>query len=97
MRLVYAPRAVRDLRKIGSYYRSVADENTAAAVAERISHVINLIVRQPYIAPRVRQRADVRSASVLRYPYVIFYRVRADLVEVLHIRHTSRRPWEGEE
>ena len=97
MRLVYAPRALRDLRKIGSCYRSVADEKTAAAVAERISHVINLIARQPYIAPRLRQRADVRSASVLRYPYVIFYRIRAGVVEVLHIRHTSRQPWEGEQ
>jgi plasmid stabilization system protein ParE len=27
---------------------------------------------------------------VVRYPYKIFYRVR-EIVEILHIRHTSRR------
>ena len=97
MRLVYAPRALRDLRRIGAYYRSAADDKTAAAVAQRISHVINLIARQPYIAPRLRQRMDVHSASVLRYPYIIFYRVHAGEVEILHIRHTSRRPWGGED
>ena len=28
-------------------------------------------------------------------PYKIFYRVREDIVEVIHIRHTARRPWRG--
>jgi plasmid stabilization system protein ParE len=31
---------------------------------------------------------------VLRYPYKIFYRLRGDAVEILHIRHTARRPWD---
>jgi hypothetical protein len=30
---------------------------------------------------------------VSRYPYKIFYRIRENLVEILHVRHTSRRPW----
>jgi len=36
MKLAYAPRAVRDPRQIGTYYRTVADDRIAAAVAERI-------------------------------------------------------------
>jgi toxin ParE1/3/4 len=95
MKVVYARRAVRDLQSIGAHYRSVADEKTAEGAAERIEHVINLIGRHPYIAPRVRQRPDVRSASVMRYPYIIFYRIRDDAIEILHIRHSARRPWEG--
>jgi toxin ParE1/3/4 len=96
MRVVYAPRAVRDLRAIGAYYRHVASEQIADAIAERIRHVVGLIAQHPYMAPRVRQRGGVRSAAVLRYPYIIFYRIRGDAVEILHIRHTARRPWEGE-
>jgi toxin ParE1/3/4 len=96
MRVVYARRAVRDLRSIAAYYRSAADEKTAEGVAERIAHVVNLIGRHPYIAPRLRRRPDVRSASVMRYPYIVFYRIRGDAVEILHIRHSARRSWEGD-
>jgi plasmid stabilization system protein ParE len=35
----------------------------------------------------------VRVVSVSRYPYKIFCRLRGDAVEILHIRHTARRPW----
>jgi plasmid stabilization system protein ParE len=34
--------------------------------------------------------AEVRVLFIVRYPYKIFYRVR-ETVEILHIRHTSRR------
>jgi len=29
--------------------------------------------------------------SLVRYPYLIFYRVKADEIEVLHIRHGARQ------
>jgi len=95
MRIRYAPRAIRDLADIASYYRSHADENVAAAVGRRIEHVIGIVARQPEMTPRLHQRTNVRVALVLRYPYKIFYRLRGDTVEILHIRHTSRRPLVG--
>ena len=93
MRIVYSPRAIRDLDTIAAYYRTVADSKIASAIAERIEYVVNRLGRHPHSAPRVVSRTDVRVALVLRYPYKIFYRVRADVVEILHIRHTARRPW----
>ena len=96
MRIEYAPRAIGDLHEIGSYYRTVANEMVAAAVGQRIEHVINLVARQPSIAPLVPRRTNVRVALVLRYPYKIFYRVHRDAVQILHIRHTARRPWTPE-
>jgi plasmid stabilization system protein ParE len=48
--------------------------------------------RIPEAAPKVSQRSEVRAATVVRYPFRIFYRVREDTVDILHIRHTSRRP-----
>ena len=66
------------------------------AVAERIEHVIGLVAQRPEIAPRLIGRSNVRVALVQRYPYKIFYRLRdGDTVEILHIRHTARRPWDG--
>jgi plasmid stabilization system protein ParE len=37
----------------------------------------------------------VRAKLAGRYPYKIYYRLSHDAVELIHIRHTSRRPWEG--
>ena len=95
MRVRYAPRAIRDLAEIASYYRSHADEDVAAAVGRRIEHVVGIIATRPELMPQLNQRSKVRVALVLRYPYNIFYRPHGDAVEILHIRHTSRRPWPG--
>jgi toxin ParE1/3/4 len=93
MKIVYSLRAIRDLERIASYYRTVASADVASAMADRIESVINRLAEQPHSAPRVARRANVRAVVVLRYPYRIFYRLRADAVEVLHIRHTAQRPW----
>jgi toxin ParE1/3/4 len=96
MKVVYSPRAIRDLESIGAYYRTVADPTIAAAIADRIEYVINRLGRLPHSAPSVINRPSVRAALVFRYPYKIFYRVRDNAVEILHVRHTSRRPWSGD-
>ena len=96
MNVIYSPRALRDLQRIAAYYQSVADPNIARAVGARIEHVINRIARNPLSAPRLTKRKGVRVALVFRYPYKIFYREGGDEIEILHIRHTARRPWEGE-
>jgi toxin ParE1/3/4 len=93
MRLVYSPRAIRDLEQIASYYRAVADAGIAAEISQRIERVINRIARSPQSAPRLVGRPDIRVVLVLRYPYKVFYRLRGDAVEILHVRHTARRAW----
>ena len=47
---------------------------------------------QPYSGYRT-EMSGVFVKFVVRYPYKIFYRVREDAVELVHIRHTARRPW----
>jgi toxin ParE1/3/4 len=37
----------------------------------------------------------VRVKVVLGYRYKIFYRIREYGIEIVHVRHTSRRPWIG--
>jgi len=54
--------------------------------------IIDRISRAPEASPRVSQRSEVRAATVVRYPFRIFYRVRNDTIDILHIRHTSMRP-----
>ena len=97
MRVVYSPRSLRDLERIAARYRKVADLKIAKAVADRIEYVINRIGRRPQSAPGVAGRTSVRVVLVLRYPYKIFYRMRMDVVEILHVRHTARRSWKPED
>jgi len=45
----------------------------------------------------VRQwkEGNVRAVSLVRYPYLIFYQIKDEWIEVLHVRHTSRASWKG--
>src|SRR5438105_3079705 len=92
MKLVYSRRAIADLDGIASFYSSKASPLIAQSIERRFVDVIERIRRAPESAPRVAQRSQVRVVSVVRYPFRIFYRVRDDTIEILHIRHTSRRP-----
>jgi toxin ParE1/3/4 len=92
MRLVYSRRATADLAEIAAYYSSNASPKVAQSIERRFKEVIERIRRAPDSAPRVSQRSNVRVASVVRYPFRIFYRVRDDTIDILHVRHTSRRP-----
>lgn len=95
MKLVFSRRALADLTDIANYYAANARPGIAEAVERRFLDVIERIRRAPLSAPRVTQRSQVRAASVVRYPFRIFYRVRGDTIDILHIRHTSRRPLTG--
>ena len=92
MKLVYSRRAVADLGEIAIYYAANASPAIAEAIERRLVNVIDRICHAPEASPRVSQRSQVRAATVVRYPFRIFYRIRGDTVDILHIRHTSRRP-----
>jgi toxin ParE1/3/4 len=92
MKLVYSRRALSDLNSIAAYYASSASPEIAGSIERRLTEIIDRICRSPEAAPRVSQRSQVRAVSVVRYPFWIFYRMRNDTVDILHIRHTSRRP-----
>ena len=92
MKLVYSRQALADLEGIATYYATHASPAIAQSIERRLVSVIDRISRMPEAAPRVSQRSQVRVAAVVRYPFRIFYRTRGDIVDILHIRHTSRRP-----
>jgi plasmid stabilization system protein ParE len=90
MNVVYAPRALRDLESIGTY---LVERNPAGAVnvLGAIKSSIDTLSFFPQIG-RLVDNVGHRRVPVLRYPYLIFYRVAEDELLILHIRHTSRRP-----
>jgi toxin ParE1/3/4 len=67
----------------------------ARKVAASIREAVAQLGDQPLSGYRT-DNPDVRVMFVVRYPYKIFYRIRETVVEILHIRHTSRRAWTGD-
>jgi toxin ParE1/3/4 len=94
MRVQYTPEAFADRERIFEYLQE-RSPGGARNVLASIRGAVAQLAQQPERGYRT-DNPDVRVLFVVRYPYKIFYRVRSDVVEILHIRHTSRRPWVGE-
>jgi toxin ParE1/3/4 len=95
MKVVYTGDPLRDLDAIADWL-IVNYPSVAPVVERRIRSVVADLARWPESARRSAKRPGVRVASLGRYPYRIFYRVNDDSVEILHIHHTARRPWDGQ-
>ncbi|MDO8398596.1 MAG: type II toxin-antitoxin system RelE/ParE family toxin [Bradyrhizobium sp.] len=95
MKVIYTEEALRDLEAIADWlilhYPAVAP-----VVERRIRNVVAQIARWPESSRQSADRPGVRVAPLNRYPYKIFYRVTGDTVEILHIHHAARRPWDDQ-
>lgn len=89
MKLAFTPRARLDLQEIGDY---IARDSQAQAprfvdaIERRCKSLLTASERYPLV-PRHEAR-QIRQA--LHGSYLIFYRIRADRVEVLRVLHGAR-------
>jgi toxin ParE1/3/4 len=93
MKVVFTATALDDLNEISAWL-AINYPALAPAMERRIRAVISRVARWPESARRSAKRSDVRVVPLGRYPYKIFYRVTAEAVEILHIHHTARPPWD---
>jgi toxin ParE1/3/4 len=64
----------------------------------RVRAIEGRIAKWPNSAVEVEQRLGVRVVPFIQFPYKLFYRINVDVIEILHIRHATRRePWETED
>lgn len=90
MRVRFAPRAFSDLDVIRTYIHQF--NPTAAG---RVISVIERIASQLSDFPESGQPSDELDAPVAfsrRYPYRLYYRIAANEIVILDIRHAARRP-----
>jgi plasmid stabilization system protein ParE len=90
MSIRYTPRSFGDLQAIHSY---IAQHNPPAA--DRVVGVIERRVDSLRQSPRLGYPSDdstIRILLAIPYPYRIYYRIAADEIEIIHIRHMARRP-----
>lgn len=88
MKLQWTPRAIADL---GAIHDWIAGDNPPAAtsVVAFIRRRAELLAAFPALG-RATDAVDIRIAPIVRYPYLLYHRVAADDVVILHVRHTSR-------
>jgi plasmid stabilization system protein ParE len=96
MRLRYSRRATSDLASIHEFL-SIRSPRAALSVMISIYAALEFIRQHPY-ASELTSIRGIRGKIVRKYRFKIFYRVIAedDTIEIVHIRHTSRRPLENE-
>lgn len=95
MKVVFTAAALADLDEILGY-TSEHYPAQAGAAEQRIRAVIARVGELPESGRRVEARPGVRMVPLIRYPFLIFYRIVDERVELLHIHHAARRPgWSG--
>jgi toxin ParE1/3/4 len=93
MKVVYTDAALADLDDI-TLWLTAHYPRIGAAVERRLRLVVAHIARYPESMRASAHRPGIRVATLGRYPYKIFYRVLADEIEILHIHHGAREPWD---
>ena len=81
--------ALADLELIQTYQK-LRWPATRAPFEARLTAIERRIVEFPLSGPAVRQRPGVRVAAFLDFPYRLFYRVEANAIDILAVRHASR-------
>ena len=94
MRVRFSRRAQRDIEEI---YRYLVDKSPLGAqnVLRSIREAAEFIGRNPHAAPKTDD-PEIRMRVVRRHRYKVFFRIGSDTVEIIHVRHPSRRPLEIE-
>ena len=93
MKVVYTEPALDDLADITAWLTEHYP-GLGRAVERRLAVVVAHIARWPESMRRSARHPNVRVALLGRYPYKIFYSVHGDTIEILHIHHTAREPWD---
>lgn len=89
MRVRWLRTALRNLDDEAAYI-AADDPSAAQQVVQRILQAVAALATQPEIG-RPGRVPGTRELVVTRTRYLIPYRVRGDVVQVLRVFHTSRR------
>jgi plasmid stabilization system protein ParE len=90
MRVVVTGPARDDLKEIHTFL-AIQYPRVLPSVERRIRIALTRISHFPESAHETIERPGVRMVPLVRYPYKIFYRITGNVIDVLHIYHTSRR------
>jgi toxin ParE1/3/4 len=90
MIVIWSPEAIEDLSSLRAY---IAEESPAGArrTALRILHTVEqLLPDNPHIG-RPGRVPGTRELVIPRTPYIVPYRVKRDVIQILRVYHGARR------
>jgi toxin ParE1/3/4 len=89
MRIKWDKKALANL-KAEVKYISQDSPKSAKKVASRIKSLVTHLSKNPHMG-RASNLENVRDLIVPSLPYIVRYRVRGELIEILAIFHTARK------
>ena len=89
MRVRWLRTALRNLDD-EAFYIAIEDPVAARLVVERVVSAVAMLEQQPGVG-RPGRVHGTRELLVSKTRYIVPYRVRGDVVEILRVFHTSRR------
>ena len=89
MQVKWLRTALRNLDEEATFI-AADDPRAAQLVVERVLNAVEMLASQPALG-RPGRVSGTRELVVAKTRYLIPYRVRGDIVEVLRVFHTSRR------
>lgn len=90
MKLLWQPQALEDIASIRAY---VSHDKPGAAV-RLVAGILSFVHDQLTAFPesgRVGRVEGTRELVVPKTPYIVAYRVKADVIDILAIHHAARR------
>ena len=87
--LVVSPAARADILDVQNWYdqqRAGLGKKFGDAVEKQFDQIVSMPTLYAVVEDEVRQ------AQVSRFPYLVYYRLTTDRIEVLAVLHTSRDP-----
>lgn len=90
MKLLWQPQALEDLASIRAYVTHDKPEAARRLVTTILSFVNDQLTAFPE-AGRIGRVEGTRELVVPRTPYIVAYRIKADVIDVLAVHHAARR------
>lgn len=72
-------------------YISIDNKEVAQDVAASIRKTVKLLETMPLMGRCSSKRKDIRLIVIPGLPYIVFYRLQKDTIQIIRIFHTSRR------
>jgi toxin ParE1/3/4 len=87
--VVFRPEATSDLLETRDWYER-QQAGLGEAFANSVDETVERIEAMPHMYAVVFR--DMRRVKLRRFPYLIYYRLSSDLIEVIAVFHGSRDP-----
>jgi plasmid stabilization system protein ParE len=90
MHVIWSHPATADLLKIADYYDRI-DPGLALDMVDRVVGGVTPLLDNPRIGPVLDEQPDVRKWNVPHTPFLLFYVVAGDRIEIRRVRHVRER------